>query len=149
MPAGKDPGEYVQEFKGDVRAWIMAGLPEGLRVEAHPEPVEEVADPAPSSVTMPAAGTTSLDSAILQEEKPEYYFQTTGDGRRIAVTEDQEIYWKLESQGELVFSRGEMKRITLQKEDAEAEGITDDIAGIMLEIKDQFRGSYIKVRREL
>ncbi len=136
VPEGKDPGEYVQEFDGNIREWILAGLPEGLRMEEEPEPVSDVSDPPSSSM------------AILQEEKPGYFIQITADGREIAVTEDPEIYQKLEEQGHLVFSRGELKRITLAKEDAEAEGVPDP-ADFILEIKDLFRGSYVKLRKEL
>ena len=136
IPDGKDPGEYVQEFDGDIREWILAGLPEGLQMEETPESVKELSDPSPSSM------------AMLQEEKLGYFIQTTADGREIAVTEDPEIYQELEKQGHLVFSRGELKRITLAKEDAEAEGVESPV-DFILELKDHFRGSYVKLRREL
>lgn len=31
VPEGKDPGEYHQNFKGNLREWIIAGLPIGLK----------------------------------------------------------------------------------------------------------------------
>lgn len=34
VPAGKDPGEYVQDHGGDIRAWVLAGLPPVFQVQA-------------------------------------------------------------------------------------------------------------------
>jgi len=42
VPAGKDPGEYFQDHGGDIRAWVLAGLPPAFHVkkpEAKPAPV--------------------------------------------------------------------------------------------------------------
>lgn len=39
VPAGKDPGDYVKDHGGDLRAWVEAGLP----------PVIEATDTAPTS----------------------------------------------------------------------------------------------------
>lgn len=47
VPAGKDPGEYFQDHGGDIRAWILQGLPPGLRIlSARPAdaPVPPVTD---------------------------------------------------------------------------------------------------------
>ena len=41
VPESKDPAEYVQENNGDIRKWILAGLPPGLRISRK---VDKVAD---------------------------------------------------------------------------------------------------------
>jgi hypothetical protein len=45
VPAGKDPGEFF-ETGGDVRAWVVAGLPAVFRLEAPPQPVAEASESA-------------------------------------------------------------------------------------------------------
>lgn len=42
VPAGKDPGDYVRDHGGDLRAWIEAGLPAAVAKTA---PIAPVADP--------------------------------------------------------------------------------------------------------
>jgi len=32
VPAGKDPGEYYQDHNGDIRSWVLAGLPPAFHV---------------------------------------------------------------------------------------------------------------------
>lgn len=38
VPAGKDPGEYVEKHGGDIRAWVLAGLPPAFHVHTAPAP---------------------------------------------------------------------------------------------------------------
>jgi DNA primase len=33
VPAGKDPGEYYQDHSGNIRAWVLAGLPPAFHVQ--------------------------------------------------------------------------------------------------------------------
>ena len=45
VPQGKDAGDFVERFKGDLRLWVQAGLP----------PVFSRAKQTPASISSPAA----------------------------------------------------------------------------------------------
>ena len=48
VPAGKDPGEYYQDHSGDIRAWVLGGLPPVFHVvAAKPLPAKSQPEPAP------------------------------------------------------------------------------------------------------
>lgn len=82
VPAGKDPGEYYQQ-QGDIRAWVLAGLPPLFSVaempQKKPNQPEKV---APSAAPVEIHGTTAggykyiiaatvTDVARLEQENPE------------------------------------------------------------------------------
>ncbi|MCP3177279.1 hypothetical protein MJO47_09230 [Desulfuromonas sp. KJ2020] len=47
VPAGKDPGEYFQDHGGDIRAWVLAGLPPAFHVTKPVPAVPKAEEPAP------------------------------------------------------------------------------------------------------
>lgn len=58
VPAGKDPGEYFQDHGGNIRAWVLAGLPPVFSVAATaPAPIADAAaaTAAPSEISTPDA----------------------------------------------------------------------------------------------
>ena len=52
VPAGKDPGEYYQDHGGDVRAWVLAGLPPSFHVRK-PAPAAPAAPTEPKEEELP------------------------------------------------------------------------------------------------
>ena len=94
VPEGKDPGEYAQDHNGDIREWILAGLPPGLSIERKLSPVKE---PAPAD-----------SASVKQKEQPLYTVVPTGCGREICLTDSRKVYEKLEDEGKLPFSSKEI-----------------------------------------
>jgi len=47
VPAGKDPGEFYQDHDGDIREWVLGGLPLVFHVDV-PTQQEEPAQPVPA-----------------------------------------------------------------------------------------------------
>lgn len=47
VPEGKDPGDYVRDHGGDLRAWVLAGLPPVLRLPLEPPAAEPPAAEEP------------------------------------------------------------------------------------------------------
>ncbi|MHB8709839.1 MAG: CHC2 zinc finger domain-containing protein [Desulfuromonadales bacterium] len=68
-PAGKDPGEFFQDHGGDIRAWVLSGLPPVFRVTAAP-PVNTV--PAAAVMAAPVA-------APVMPAVPEVKSEPVGD----------------------------------------------------------------------
>lgn len=112
VPEGKDPGEYFEEHNGDIRAWVMAGLPPGLRINRKSK------EPA---------------SVIKKEEKKEplYTAINTKCGRLIHVTGDRGTYRKLEEEGKIVFSNKEVERATAFHKDGGEPSLLIDIKEIL------------------
>jgi hypothetical protein len=126
VPEGKDPCEYKEDHSGDIRAWILAGLPPGLRItrkpkmELQPTPkTEEVKEAAPLSV--------SIDTKC---------------GRTVHITDDRETRLKLEEEKEITFSKKEKDIASAFKQDG------GDIS-LLIDIKEIFGGGRIKGRLKL
>ncbi len=51
VPAGKDPGDYVKDHGGDIRAWVSEGLPPVFRIDPVERPKEEFAKPEEKAET--------------------------------------------------------------------------------------------------
>ena len=60
VPGGKDPGEY-RSSGGDIRGWILDGLPRGLHPDPTPKP-EPVPVPVPEQAKATAAELPSVDN---------------------------------------------------------------------------------------
>lgn len=87
VPGGKDPGDY-RKAGGDIRAWIRAGLPLGLRpVEDATKPIK-TETPAPIIETLGVKDETTLLASALSPSP------STGEGRGEGETilEDDDPY---------------------------------------------------------
>lgn len=127
VPEGGDPGEYVQDHNGDIREWILAGLPPGLQITR--------------KKTTSAASSDVPVQDLYQAPQPLYREIRTEDGRDIFVTNSRKTYEQLESEGKLTLSYKEVEKITAFKEDG-------GDPTILLNIKDIF-GGRISERVEL
>lgn len=127
VPEGKDPGEYAQDHNGDIRAWILAGLPPGLKISR--------------KVQAPESGSVK-QKEIPQKEAPLCTPIESKCGRLIHVTNDRETYRKLEDEGKIVFSQKEVSKVTaFQKDGGDPSTLID--------IKEIFGGGRINGRIEL
>lgn len=61
VPAGKDPGDYVKDHGGDLRAWIEAGLPPMVAKAARLAPVAALAQDLPFSLDASREGGRGLE----------------------------------------------------------------------------------------
>ena len=127
VPEAKDPGEYVKDNDGDIRAWILAGLPPGLRIS------RKVKAPESDSVKQ---------KDIPQKVEPLYTPIESKCGRIIYVTTDRETYRRLENEGKIVFSQKEVSKVTaFQKDGGDPSTLID--------IKEIFGGGRINGRIDL
>lgn len=128
VPQGKDPGEYHQAG-GDLRGWIVAGLPPGLRPSADPRP--QTAPAAPRSHT-----------SEQPRERGRVFEGTTGNGRAYLLVENAlDVPELLETcPGKAVITARELEKI---------EGATTEEAEAVLMIKEIFPGAVIHERRTL
>lgn len=120
VPEGKDPGAYAQDHGGDIREWILAGLPPGLRIERKPQPVQEQPTPQPAK----------------QKDQPPFTEVHTECGRDIFITNSRKIYEKLEAEGKLTFSHKEIDIASAFKKDG------GDPA-LLLSVKEIFGGKLV------
>ena len=127
VPEGKDPGDYAQDYSGDIRAWILAGLPPGLKI------IRKVQDPESGSVKQ---------KEIPQEVTPLCTAIESKCGRLIHVTTDRETYRRLEDEGKIVFSQKEVSKVTAFQKDG-------GDPSTLLDIKEIFGGSRIIGRIDL
>jgi len=69
VPEGKDPGDY-KKAGGDIRAWILAGLPPGL----HPAPPVIASEARQSLPCHPAASSSStLPAPAVEDDELEHH----------------------------------------------------------------------------
>ena len=109
-PAGKYPGEYYQDHGGDIRAWVLAGLPPVFHVEAKtpapkPEPVPVTTLPQPA--TEPARFWTFKSHS----GRTFHVAETSRDAKAVAATHPEDA----------VFTTAEIQAI-------KAEGLTPEEA---------------------
>ncbi|MCK4827529.1 hypothetical protein KA005_68000, partial [bacterium] len=127
-PEGGDPGEYVKDHNGDIRAWVSAGLPPGLRIIRKKEQPEQL-----------PLYKKEEESA---QKQPLYISIESKCGRLIYITGHRETRIKLEGEKKIVFSRQEMKHVT----DFQNDGGSPSL---LVDIKEIFGGGQIKGRKEL
>lgn len=133
VPEGKDPGEYTQDHNGDIREWILAGLPPGLRIERKLKPVQEDAFIDPASMKPEANPDIEMRSKC---------------GRDIFITDNPKQLQQWNKEGKITFSYGEMEKVKLMAKDAEVEDLPSLIEGI-INLKVVMGGGFIKERINL
>lgn len=129
VPEEKDPGEYVKDSKGDIRVWVLAGLPPGLRISRKVQNQE-------------SGSVNQNESETPQKAKPLYVAIETKCGRLIHITGDRETYRNMEDKGKIVFSPKE-------KNIAKAFQNDGGDTSTLIDIKEIFGGGRISGRVEL
>jgi hypothetical protein len=114
VPAGKDPGEYYQDHGGNIRAWVLAGLPPIFHVRAEPQAKPKKEKPEP---VVPAPAETQPDALS--------YTLTSSSGRSFCIVEtDQDARQvSLQHPGLAIFTSAEIQQIKdagLSKAEAES-----------------------------
>lgn len=113
-PSGKDPGEFFQDHGGDIRAWVLQGLPPGLRVRV-----------APATATAPVpVAAAAPDVATVDPEGPKCWTLESRSGRvfHVVETEQQARLVAAQRPGEAVFTAADIQAIKdagLSPEEAE------------------------------
>ncbi len=124
---GKDPGEVFQAG-GDLRTWVLAGLPPRFHVA--PLPVAGGDAPRPEEELRAEAGELE-------------YVKQLADGREITVTNCRQRWSELTEEGKIVFSENELTRLH-----AALAGMDEErrqrAALIAADIKEVFAGAYIR-----
>lgn len=111
LPGGaKDPGDAAAAGV-DVRAWLIAGVPAGLRIKLGLTwPVQRPAVPVPAKATHHVEKTDQADTddqpAVVEVVEVEL-----ADGVVVYVTNDQERWQQFTDQGKPVFSQRELERL--------------------------------------
>ena len=137
VPAGKDPGDYVKEHRGDLRAWVEAGLvpPVAVSVPGH--------EPMLCPVSIPGGGREAIPDSSPVDEPVNCHEVELTDGKIFYVTNDRQTWRALATEGKAVFSGNELARLQ-----AAVAGGTDEerlaAARAALEVKEVFGGAYIR-----
>jgi hypothetical protein len=80
VPAGKDAGDYYKDHQGDIRAWILAGLPPAFHVQKEETPAQPAPkpqdQPLPANIVMRTKSGYFLGIVNTQEEKQPFAIQS-------------------------------------------------------------------------
>jgi hypothetical protein len=80
VPAGKDAGDYYKDHNGDIRAWILAGLPPAFHVQKEETPAQPAPkpqdQPLPANIVMRTKSGYFLGIVNTQEEKQPFAIQS-------------------------------------------------------------------------
>lgn len=128
VPAGKDPGEYFQAG-GNLRAWIEAGLPPGLRV-------------VPQAAPCKASPTLKEDAESAGSPGAVLVRAVSAAGRPLVIVPDrsQVARAKADFPGETIFTEAEVEHLC---------GLAPDHVALIHAAKDIFDGAYIAGTRPL
>lgn len=144
-PAGKDPGEFFQDHRGDIRAWILAGLPPVFQVSAvrtgSPVPVGKTSIEDPTAV--PVTPVAEVVDPVTQDHGLTGYMRgISAQGIAFMVAENSEILEKLRRiyPEEVPFLRSEIHHL---------KGCPPDEAHSVLLAKQVFPEALIVGRRAL
>ncbi|MBV5305580.1 MAG: toprim domain-containing protein [Desulfobulbaceae bacterium] len=140
VTAGKDPGDFVKEHQGDLRAWVEGGLVPPLPSISH----------APMHISGGSLRGEG-EEALTAEEKCVVFnlhghLDAAGLPVDCYVTEDQPLWHQLTMEGKIVFSKNELSRLT-----AVCAGMGEEerrqAARMTVDIKETFAASYIRAGR--
>lgn len=137
VPAGKDPGDYVKDHKGDLRAWIEAGLPPAVA------PVAAIAQAAQDHGLCPEQAQRGDGGEAQEDCQEEPRILVLNDGREIWLTDDQQQWRSWQEQGRIVMSSNELQRLQVvlagMTVEERAKALDDVLAA-----KEIFPGAYIR-----
>jgi predicted RNA-binding Zn-ribbon protein involved in translation (DUF1610 family) len=153
VPAGKDPGDYVQEHGGDLWAWVEAGLvppPTGHDAMSSPDGYRQGGGGGGAGNHL-TEGREEVEEEVLAPGAPEKEgslaaasrIVTLADGRSFHVVQDEAAWRQLVAQGETVFSENELKRLQAACASCGPDG-GPVLASAVLDVKAVFGGSYIR-----
>lgn len=140
VPEGKDPGEYFQAG-GDVRAWVMAGLPPVFHV-APPQVAAAVAEAPVSGQVSETAEAKGETAAAEGETAPGCIVGVSQGGIPYLVADRAEDLAQLQAQhpGHAAFCRSEMRHL----KDLPAAVVHEQLL-----LRRQFPGSHILTTQPL
>jgi DNA primase len=141
VPAGKDPGDYVKDHHGDLRAWIEAGLPPAVCPTVK-ESLSVATQPHDHGLCpeVPQRGGGGAASEDCQEEPR---ILVLNDGREIWLTDDQQQWLEWQQQGRIVMSSNELQRLQVVLAGMTAEERAKALDDV-LAAKEIFPGAYIR-----
>lgn len=137
VPAGKDPGDYVNHG-GDLRSWIEAGLPPAVAHDSMIFPVLQLRGGGGGNTSNPIAPVEGQAEVACGNKTFELR-----DGRIFHVVHDVLSWRRLTESGETVFSVNELQRLQVALAGCAADERAD-LAATMLDIKEVFPGAYVK-----
>src|SRR3990172_6272115 len=98
VPKAKDPGDYYKEG-GNIKEWVMAGLPPVFKVGA------ALAPPCAN------VGAANLGAASSAPTEAKYTIIEAADGRKVYITDDKAEYARLQREKKIVFNSKELPLI--------------------------------------
>ncbi len=134
LPGGaKDPGDAYQAG-ADLRKWIVAGMPAGLRLK-----LKLAGD------VQPPKKVIVQEKVAPEEQAPKVVELELVDGKTIYVTNDPQAWQQLQDEGKVAFSENELERLKtatmgMDEEERLAAGMR------AIEAKEVF-GGYIRAGR--
>lgn len=98
---GKDPGDAYKAGV-DLRAWVLAGLPPRFHLQK---------TSFPDLSSRPREGICPAANDAAKQETAIKHYQLTVDGCEIHVTDNRDLWERLNDSGEIVFSEQELHRL--------------------------------------
>lgn len=141
LTKGNDPGEAFANG-ADLKAWVMAGIPKGLRIRFFGEGSTIVA-PKKQPTTTKAIPVPAIKNEVsLAESKVQPITMRIGDGIEICVVDNQQDFLDL-SGGDLpVFSMGELEHLKVVTATMNTTELNEALRKI-IDIKQVFGAAYI------
>lgn len=144
VPAGKDPGDYVKEHGGDLRAWLEAGLPPVAHAAA------SVADDHMSPPGCSADGGAGVADDVSTDgradgEDLERRIVLT-DGRSFLLTNSRPERDAEVDAGGVAFTGAELERLRPMVDGLVAADRSRALA-LVMDVKEVFAGAYIAGNR--
>ncbi len=139
MPKGKDPGDFVRDHAGDLRAWVESGLPSVVSAQ------EDVQDQSfsPAQCDGGERGILSSLSPEAEAEQGKHYVLTVLGGQEIHVVDRRQLWEQLTAEGKTVFSENELQRLRAALVGLDADGRAQALQAAM-DAKAIFPSAYIR-----